>query len=1486
MKYIFHISDVHIDVDREENIFNSFNTMTNDIIKKGVSDSMLVIVGDIFENKTILTTSELNIFDKLMNLLYHAKIKTIIVVGNHDFNINSLSTLENNLSLEILTKPYINITCLKYTQIHNIENIDFYIYSIVDNKIPEYKNNSDKIKIALYHGGVNGAKYDNGTIIQGERFNINDFDIYDYTMLGDIHKPQFLSDKIAYSGSLVQKNKGEGLEHGYILWDLVEKKAKHIFIPLKNIMIKLIAYNNECILPLVLPDQKIIYVQLLYKNCKKEYIESIIKKIKDKFGFLNKIVDNTPNKLIHTENINNNSKIKFTQLNHNECIKELLKDKKPDEIETYINYHNEQLQQMKDVSHVSYRINYLMWDNVFCYGEGNYINFSDFSKSIAILNGKNKYGKSSVIDILIRILFNECDRGYKKDIVNKNKKSGFIKISISVPSGSTVENEERVIKHDEYTIEQVLYRTGVDTLHRLYKNGENITQSDIGKTYIYIKDVIGIGCYKDFIYMTTALQNRKFIVDMKEDDILNLLIKLLNIDMLENINKQVNKECRILNHDISTKTDELCKVKENLESVIKMIDLQKSDNQSDITDIKSKITDYNLQLQNLNKKLTIDMELNDINDKIIQLKKICKTINLNFKDGIDTTKLHKYITRLAVLHSQLKKYKLHNCKITNETSISETEYTELIESCNDLRLTIKKPDDILTNIEINKIKNTNLKTFNSEKYKTSEIEEKIKQNYNLLKPNKLTEAEIISQNKNIINNNIHNPENLSNLDELLHSINPDIISSKLNPDISSSKLNPDIIKSTPDSLIKTKLNISTETYNQYISEIEDVKGAIYGINKPPDNTELEQEIRKRISELDAEIAGFSGRIFAIQSIIPNSIKSDILKNEPVYKRVISEGLPDYSKLMKELKTLNSKIEKFNESYGDLNFAEKCDCCVKNKQILLDSDKFRIAEINKILENKEIKEKKFNKYKLYLEQIDTYKKNKELNKIAKSNNLEFQKLQDLISEKNNYENISQKNSEIKTYEKISKTNYEISEILFIEKVKELILEKKNLGENKKIKSEIKKLENILENLKLEKIIRDAEVYNLNNTKLNENLTKIKNYEITQRLFIQRKINEITEKIDKEEKYISDFNNYTLLKKLLYNKKIMGDISKITEQLNKADDDLNKNIDKLNEISKLNQTRENLDKQLIEITGKIKTYQARALFLRDYQRCVDKKKGISQSILQKLCEYLNYACNKILKEIADFEIEIAYDTKGILRVYTKEIGMTIPASMSSGYQKFVMDMIMRIVLTTALCNNGSNNISDPNILIIDEGFGCLDKKNFIEVAGTLKKLKHNFKCMIIITHIDELKSYADNIIDIKRIKNESNITYGNIEQHNSSVENKSLTEISDFTDRLDESRIEINNKQNEKTLLKKKIKEEKEEEIKKKKKKLDDIMNSYDKMKEYLIHSFKDDEGINRFKCNICESKNVKYGIRESSIDSHIKSTTYKAKHKKYIKSIMT
>ena len=73
-----------------------------------------------------------------------------------------------------------------------------------------------------------------------------------------------------------------------------------------------------------------------------------------------------------------------------------------------------------------------------------------------------------------------------------------------------------------------------------------------------------------------------------------------------------------------------------------------------------------------------------------------------------------------------------------------------------------------------------------------------------------------------------------------------------------------------------------------------------------------------------------------------------------------------------------------------------------------------------------------------------------------------------------------------------------------------------------------------------------------------------------------------------------------------------------------------------------------------------------------------------------------------------MDIKYDKAEILYIYTSENGVNIPASMMSGYQKFVMDMIMWIAFVSCLSNNNMNNMSKPTILIIDEGYMWLDKK----------------------------------------------------------------------------------------------------------------------------------------------------------------------------------
>ena len=124
-----------------------------------------------------------------------------------------------------------------------------------------------------------------------------------------------------------------------------------------------------------------------------------------------------------------------------------------------------------------------------------------------------------------------------------------------------------------------------------------------------------------------------------------------------------------------------------------------------------------------------------------------------------------------------------------------------------------------------------------------------------------------------------------------------------------------------------------------------------------------------------------------------------------------------------------------------------------------------------------------------------------------------------------------------------------------------------------------------------------------------------------------------------------------------------------------------------------------------------------------------------------------------------------------------------------------MILRIVLLDGLNNISGNNISNPNILILDEGFGCLDEENFTEVAGILKKLKRCFKCILIITHINKLKTYADANINIERVVHNSKITYSrNSESKNkidSMLEVKIDAYLADKKETMEENRIELNN-----------------------------------------------------------------------------------------------
>ena len=76
---------------------------------------------------------------------------------------------------------------------------------------------------------------------------------------------------------------------------------------------------------------------------------------------------------------------------------------------------------------------------------------------------------------------------------------------------------------------------------------------------------------------------------------------------------------------------------------------------------------------------------------------------------------------------------------------------------------------------------------------------------------------------------------------------------------------------------------------------------------------------------------------------------------------------------------------------------------------------------------------------------------------------------------------------------------------------------------------------------------------------------------------------------------------------------------------------------------------------------------------------------------------------------------------------------PRELSGGEQQ-------RVAIARAL-------ITNPSIILADEPTGSLDFENEIKILKILKKLSKDGKCIIVVSHGNEILKYADKVLKIK-------------------------------------------------------------------------------------------------------------------------------------------
>ena len=188
------ISDIHIRNFRRHHEYRAvFKTLYSDLKEQfRGNNSLICLTGDIAHAKLDISPELISMITEFFTAL--AKQAHLIVIpGNHD------ALITNPNRLDVLT-PIVNalnnprIHYFKKSGAYKIADATFVVMSIFDepSKYLKASEVEGDTKIALYHGIVNKSKTDLGFELHSD-MNADMFSGYSISLLGDIHKHQFLN---------------------------------------------------------------------------------------------------------------------------------------------------------------------------------------------------------------------------------------------------------------------------------------------------------------------------------------------------------------------------------------------------------------------------------------------------------------------------------------------------------------------------------------------------------------------------------------------------------------------------------------------------------------------------------------------------------------------------------------------------------------------------------------------------------------------------------------------------------------------------------------------------------------------------------------------------------------------------------------------------------------------------------------------------------------------------------------------------------------------------------------------------------------------------------------------------------------------------------------------------------------------------------------------------------------------------------------------
>jgi DNA repair exonuclease SbcCD ATPase subunit len=505
--HIFHLSDIHIRNERqnEYNIVFERALAAMTMIKTALADEefLIVITGDIFHSKVVFDGSDVPAFNKLLHGL--KKIAPVVIIaGNHDTNMNDPEG--GDLISQILDNPDIptddRVTYLRRSGVHQYgADIDFGVISVLDKRpvrdiVDECSFRPGVRKIGLFHRQINNKSRDTADL---SRF----IEMFDIVLAGDLHERQKFGSRQhgMYAGPLFQQSINEDYRAGFIWWNLSPRIPNDAtftsfrantngfhqqFIYVKNDYGRITfnlgddgSWPEMSDLPPIIERARV--------NLGNSYIPAheLAAIIREKYPQCQEV------RHVYTTSIKvaNDDQHQRPPVAHVNIEDEIRRFAVGMNVEDLLALHRRLLQSTGDESRLGGRawsLQRLEWNNMVCYGKDNILDMTQYNKGAIIgVLAENRMGKTSIIDLLCLVLFNNTDR------ISKSQSLGSVRAYVMTSGGRSI------------VIEQTMQNTK-DVRHVLYIDGQLYTGATIAATYKYLEQYLGT--YDEFIQINVIKQ--------------------------------------------------------------------------------------------------------------------------------------------------------------------------------------------------------------------------------------------------------------------------------------------------------------------------------------------------------------------------------------------------------------------------------------------------------------------------------------------------------------------------------------------------------------------------------------------------------------------------------------------------------------------------------------------------------------------------------------------------------------------------------------------------------------------------------------------------------------------------------------------------------------------------------------------------------------------------------------------------------------------